>query len=664
MPGIRRTADTLVKDGSFSRADAQALADKVTRDGRVTSYEKTQLKAIIAQHRSAFEPAALQTLEALINGKPPPPAGGPGVPLDVPTSQRPVFIGADGSFTLSADGKPPANATDRGEALFRVGELIDDSTKNVFEAQPPAVRTKVFDQLQASLRSLPSDPNQALQQRASVGTALLHLMEGSSEPELRGKALTAYTAMIQAEPDKRLQASMAFHLANSPLAQSGEVKRVADGLMSTVAPAKPPYDKWFANGNNTVNMDWQVGDEFIDGFKRSIAAKGWKETSAGSGVYEKAFNEPGIGETKFRITVRDANSTNLLGKLNAPGVHILGYDGHANWGGNQTASIRNAPANGGDGQLFISNLCVGKSQLDAMAKKFPGLQVTTTFGSSSVDTDIDGMARLMSKRAGWETITPFMDRVDGHWDRNNFVTPASTLVRERLLDRDCDGQADYLDKHFNFSTFNVAADTAREFKPVKQERPAHVLDGTKINISAQVLNTVSEFSAIHNRVNSDSKVVANGWFEPKAGETDVVRFERAKGPDGKEEYRMSVNANYSHMSEEAIRATCVYELNRFLQSSGVQRLDPLDRKLNAVIGFAQSLDIDGSYRDDEVWKNFLGRYNLPDIDRRAVQTLLDAEHHDYAGSQQMIDALKTKLTPAALEALKKPDVGEPVSLVA
>ena len=29
--------------------------------------------------------------------------------------------------------------------------------------------------------------------------------------------------------------------------------------MDQLAPLKPPYEKWFANGNTTVKLDWQVG---------------------------------------------------------------------------------------------------------------------------------------------------------------------------------------------------------------------------------------------------------------------------------------------------------------------------------------------------------------------------------------------------------------------
>jgi len=487
-------------------------------------------------------------------------------------------------------------------------------------------------------------------------------MEGTKEPELLAPMLERFEAAVKGEPDKRLQENLVFHLSNSPIAKSGEAKKLSDVLLPTLAPIKPPYEKWFANGNDTVKLDWQVGDEFIAGFRSSLKSKGWKETAPNSGVYTKAFNEPGVGETKFEIRTKLGGGSALLDKIADPSVHVVGYDGHSNWGKNQVSSLKRSATlpDGGEGKLYFSNLCVGKSQIDAFKEKYPNLQVTTTYGSSSTETDIDGLAKLFSKRAPWTDINPFLDRDDYHWDRNNFVTPISTQVREKVLDRDNDGQADYLDKHFNVSTFDVKADTQREFRPVKQDRPSELLDGTKILISAQVINTVSEFSGILKSVNEHSRVVPNGWFEPKAGEAEVVKFTKVARPGGDPEYQMQVNARYSHMSEESLRATCVYEFNRFLQASGEQKLDPVDRKIASVISFAQSLDIDDSWRDDEVFTQFLTRYNLPAFSRSDIQVLLDAEHHDYAGSSAMVSALKAKLSPALLAELKKPEVGEPV----
>jgi hypothetical protein len=665
MPSIRRLADTAAADRRITKEEAQVLFDKAKADGKVTAYEKAQLRTALNTYKDLFTPEATALITPLLE-RTPPPSPGQVVNLDPTPSQRPVYLGADGAFTINKNGAPPKDAVEKGEALFRAGELVDNARENLFAGLPADLQQKAFDQLKPSLSTqAPAglDARQALQSRASAGTVLLHLLEGAKEPALAKTMLQAYEAMVRAEPDQRLKENLIFHLSNSAAAQTGEAKQVADALMTQLAPLTPPYEKWFAGGNNTVKLDWQVGDEFIKGFQAGLTRSGWKETSPGSGTYQKSFTEPGVGETKFEIRTRLGGGSNLLEKLNDPAVHIVGYDGHSNWGKNQVGSIKRAGElpDGGAGKLYLSNLCVGKSQIDAFKEKWPNLQVATTFGSSAVDTDIDGLAKLISRRAGWKDITPFLDSTDGQWERNNFVTPTSTFTREKVLDRDNDGQADYLDKHFNVSTFNVAADTTREFRPVKQDRDAKTLDGTKVLIAAQVLNTVSEFNGVLKEVNEHSRVVPNGWFEPQAGETAVVKFEKVLAPRGEPEYRMQVNARYSHMSEEALRATCVYELNRWLQSSGEQRMDPVDRKLLAVIGFAQSLDIDESWRDDDVFANFLSRYNLPEgISRSDIQPLLDAEHHDYAGSQSMVNALKAKLSPQVLAELKKPEVGEPV----
>ncbi len=671
MPSLRRLAETAAADRLVTRDEVQGLLTKAQGDGKVTAYEKLQLRSALRVHGDVFAADAKALLESVVGTVAPkaPSGTSPAAqPLTQSAALRPVFLAADGSFALEPDGKPATHGAERGEALFRAAEVVDDARvgQNVFAALPLRSREQIFAQLAAPLAGTVQglDARQALQAKASAGTVLLHLLEASPEAALRAQLLTAYDALVQGCGDKRLAESLAFHLSNSAATSDASVKGVADRLMATVAPVSPPYEKWFKDGNDTVKLDWQVGSEFIDGFKRRLANDGWTEASAGSGVFTKSFADDKHGTTKFEVRVR-LGGTNLLEKLNDPTVHILGYDGHASWGRNQVGSIRRGPevADGGDGKLFLSNLCVGKSQIDAMKERYPNLQYTTTYGSSSVDTDLDGLAELISKRAPWTEITPFLDRVDGEWDRNNFVTPASTLVRERVLDRDNDGQADYLDKHFSVSTFSVPVDTQREFTPVKQDRHASLLDGTKVNIAAQVLNTVSEFSGILKLVNKHSKVVAAGWFEPTLGETDVVRFTKVKGKSGQDEWHLSVNARCSHMSEEALRATCVYELNRWLQRSGEQKLDPVDRKLAGVIGFAQSLDVDEGWRDEEIFRAFLTRYNLPNIDRSVIARLLNAEHHDYAGSAAMVAALKKELSAEQLSALARPEVGEPVRLV-
>lgn len=259
------------------------------------------------------------------------------------------------------------------------------------------------------------------------------------------------------------------------------------------------------------------------------------------------------------------------------------------------------------------------------------------------------------------------DAADIGWGRtwDNYVTPVSTLEREKVLDRDNDGQADYLDKHFSYSTFKVPEDTRREFEPVKQDRHATILDGTKVLVSANMVNTLSEFSGILDRANPDSKVIAGGWFEPKLGDKDVIRFSEQKGRSGKTEYVMQVSARYSHLSEEALRAVTVFEFNRYLGDKGLLRMPPEDVKLAGLLAFGQSLAVDEGYRDREVWSTFLQRFNLPpSIDLSMVTQALAAHTgHSYAGDAAGIAKLKELIGPAALAELKKPTVGAPVTVL-
>jgi hypothetical protein len=532
------------------------------------------------------------------------------------------------------------------------------------------------------------DKNQALQLRASAGAVLLDLMNSSSEPALRGQIAQTYQSLVKAETDPRLRENLIFHLSNSAAAQSGDVKAIADTLLKELAPTSPPYDKWFANGNKTVKLSWTVGEgEFWKGFTNFLKTNGFKAVGAeneyGVSTYEAKINKPGVGETTFRIDVRQGG-TNILAPMNDPGVQVVGYDGHSNWGRNMTASVKNGPEapNAGDGKLLFYNLCVGKGVLDRVKEKYGNTQTVTTYAASNFYTDANGqmtrgeggqaliaLVKGISERADWTKLHKDMNAAAdiGYgrtWD--NYITPISTQVREKVLDRDNDGQADYLDKHFNYSTFKVPEDTAREFQPVKQSRDASVLDGTKVLVSANMINTLAEFSGILDRVNPDSRVIAGGWYEPKMGEAkDVVRFTEQKGKDGKPEYVMTFNARYSHMSEEAMRATTAYEFNRWMQDTGKLRMDPVDAKLAGMLAFGQSLAVDEGYRDREVWGNFLKRYNLPEtISLSQVSSALAAHTgHNYAGDSAGIANLKQAIGAAALDALKRPEVGIPVTVI-
>lgn len=700
MSTIKGLAAGFAADRKITVDEAKQLVAKANENGSVSRYDKLQLRNVIAQYQSQFEPGALDVLRPLVGSLPntPAPITGGATVLSAPNSERPVYLSKDGVFSLKADGSAPSTALDKADAAYRAAELVDNASGNLFQDAGISkdTRAKLFDRLSGDLASVSGrgpaaglNEQQTLQMRSSLATVLTQLMEASPEPELQTKMLATFEKMVRAEPNKRLRENMIFHFANSASAQTGKGKEVSAALMKELAPMTPPYEKWFANGNKTVNLQWTVGGDgvFWGGFTNYLKQNGFKpvgpENQSSVTIYERTINKPGVGDTTFRISVREGG-TNVLAPMNDPNTQIVGYDGHSNWGRNMSASVKNGPQDpaGGDGKLLFYNLCVGKGVLDKVREKYPDAQVATTFAASNFYTDSNGqmtrgegvqalmaLVNGISERADWTKIHKDMNRAaDIGWGRtwDNYMTPISTLEREKVLDRDNDGQADYLDKHFNFDTAAVAEDTRRELTPVKQSRPAGVLDGTKVLVSANMVNTLSEFSSVLDPANRDSKVVANGWFDPKMGDKDVVKFDVVKGAGGKTEYRMSVSSRYAHASEETLRLLGAYEFNRYLAQNGKlpRGMDAADMKIAGLIIAAQSLDVDDGYRDDEVWGQFLQRYNLPDVPRREVQALLDAEHRNYAGSPEMVRALKAKLSPATLEALKKPQAGEPINLIA
>ncbi len=713
MPGIgsilenwrtRHASEPATGPRQVTAAEATALRQKVLADGAVSPEERAQLAALLST-ANVFEAGAAETLRPLIAdrsattpGVAPPAARGVGssgaaTPLDTSGAHREVFLSAGGTLSLTPDGAPPASLADTGEAMFRAAEVVDDSTQRSFASLSTSQRQALFAQLKAALAQVPAggtrpaglDDAQAHQLRASASTVLLELMNSTTDATQLGEMVKAFDALVRAEDSARLRQTMIFHFTNSPSGKTPTAQAVAQSLAAALAPVSPPYEKWFANGNDTVTLAWTVGrGQFRQGFVDSLKQHGFTAVGAepafGVATYEATIDK-GHGPTKFRISVREGGP-DMLKPLADPAVNVVGYEGHSDWGRNASASVRGAGPlpDGGDGKLFFCNLCVGKSNLDMTQEKFPQLQVITTYGASRFFTDehdnmttsegIQGLFALcdgIAARAPWAQLDPQLNRAANMERRtwSNFITPIATAVREKVLDADNDGQADYLDKLFNYSTFQVPQDTAREFQPVKQARAADALDGTKVLMAGNMVNTVSEFSGILERVNVDSKVIPGGWFDPKMGERDPIRFSKVTDREGKPAYVMQVSSRYAHMSEEALRAMGLYDFNRFLVDSKELTLDPVDAKLNGLLLFAHSLSVDEGSRDAEIWKAFAARYNFPpEFDLGTARTLLSGhEGNWYGGSTALVAKYRAQLSPAQLAALQKPDVGVPLSMV-
>jgi subtilisin-like proprotein convertase family protein/tellurite resistance protein len=618
-------------------------------------------------------------------------------PMDPTGNHRPVFLSDAGWFVEDASIDKPADDAALASGLFRMAQLVDDMKNDPLQgaALTLAQRQQVFDNLETALAKVAvgqpppqgMTPVQALQMRSSLATVLLSLVEATGnsggEKDLKEEAFAAYARALKAETNAVLRDSMVWGVARVADALPAGVRAQAKDIVEEIAPTSPPYDEWFANGNNTLNVSWKTGsdEEFYPGTvellkKQGFTAEG-NEPPRGPAVYsKKVTNDQGV-ETTLRIHM-GINRSDIFDPMDDKSFHIVGYDGHSNIGRNIPQSLRNAPDADGK-KLIFYGLCAGKDNLSRVRDRFGDAQVLTTFNSSYFNTREDNGRKVMTRsenfnvlmelvhgaahRRGWNELNdniknnailyPWHHPMPG---RTNYISPVHTDIRRKVLDTDHDGQADYLDKLVNFDTVKVNEDTAREFTAIDSTHPPEKLDGTVPHLAAMALNTATGYNT-HTQGYKKQQIIGDGYFTPAAGDADIVRFERTD-VDGLPTLKMKVNAQYAHMSVEALRAIAHYA---FIQESET-RLSDADRKLMGLVFAAFSINYDEAWssRDNQIWKGLLDHFNLPsDLPLGELKRLLDDEHHDYSGNTTHISSWKQHISAASLDALTKPEVGVP-----
>ncbi len=641
------------------------------------------------------------TLHVTTTSRPTEPTGNKA--MDPSGQHRPVFLTADGFFVESEGaGKPDTNAA-LGTGLFRMADLIDDLKENPFVKQdlPLAQRQKILENLQGALQKVapgatpPADmtDTQVLQMRASVATVLLGLIEATgtsgAERELLDEAFMAYRGALNAETHPVIKDSMTWNLVAVKDRLPGPLKSKVDDIHETIAPSSPPYDEWFKDGNKELNIAWSNGPdpEFFPGTLYMLDKKGFKKVDENDTtppvVMTKTFNVNGQ-ETVVNITVTVNHGHKIFDKMDDENVHIVGYDGHSDFGRNIPSSLARGSDEAGK-KLIFYGLCAGKDNISRVRERYPDSQVLTSFNSSyfrtstingqKTMTDSENVETLnqliegVARRADWQTINDNI-RDRGVWSSShvmpggtNYISPAHTMIRRKVLDTDHDGQADILDKLVHFDAQKVAEDTAREWTPIDPGRPADLLDGTRAHIAAMGINTATGYNT-HTQKWKKQNVIGAGYFEPGPGEANkIIKFDKAT-IDGIESLEMRVNKNFAHMSVEALRAIGGYQLmmDAGQGSSWSPDLSVTDRKLMALTFAAALLEYDSNRwgRDPQVWQGLLTTLNFPpELELRSLSSLIGAEHHDYTGSMSIVRKYKEGLDPAVLAQLNDPAVGVP-----
>lgn len=601
-----------------------------------------------------------------------------------------VYLLPDGRLSLDPEVSPD-RPIDQLSALALAAEHDHRTENNLFGGISEAHRTAVLGSLEETLAQVPGggqppdglDEAQALQVRTSTATLLLELADATTSPETRGRIAALYDGLVRNEPRADVRQALALQLSLSPAATTPEVVGVANALKPEFGAIAPDYDAWLADG--VIDMTWTAGgSEFKPGAIDQLEGIGFEIVSDERGVtaLEKEIEVDGHGPALLRVQVQ-VGSSKMFDAMGDTATDIVFYDGHSNYGRNVERALGGAPEapDGGRGKLIFVGLCVGKYNLDSMFEQYPNAQIVTTFGPSIFrgnpmyeGENIDALFALLSdveRRADWATIHADMEAASHTWDRtagrlesapfgwerpyDNYITPYATYDRERALDRDDDGVADYVDEHYNVAPEQVAVDTARELQPIRHD--AIAFDGAAFQRAGQTANRFAGYNEVIQDVFRDSRLVANGYFVPGPEDASVVRFRAAEGPEGQELYLMQLNADFAHMSEETLRAVVAFELNRFLVDTGRADLDPVDAKINGLMMVIGTMQADESSRDREIWSTLLDAYGLPAMDYGTFAGPVNGDHDHHAGGRETLAEIRAGLSDEIIQALEREDTG-------
>jgi hypothetical protein len=687
----------------IQQAEAKLFQDLV--DKPMSFYAKTRLQEI------------LQKIPSLVQSDTP---TGPSTPLAPSGSRKPVFINAEGwpAALPNVSGQPATAQTEEG--MYRTALVITQSMQSgarvgAIDQLPLETKAKLIDNAIAMAKKSVEAPggqidgltkDQAKQLRSSAFTILWYLGAGmppsGSTANLQAKIHGALVKMADSEPDKFFGRHISRMLDRNEYTAKLTADQKAD--VKEIFEAKHPQK--FDVGNildSQGYISWEhvcgEGEGFFKSFvqnlqKKSIGGVKFKKVSQtwDKAELELTFNPPRgeNGRVKgIRISVREFNDDMYatVGKKKG-----FSYGGHSSIGENQERSMINALKQGlkaNSPQLAMFDLCAGLDNLDDALENLGNIEVLTTHSSSFFwkgkltddngnefegvrsSEGMDTLMAMFESLAQEENYEGMRTRVSdaiynfAHQRNPNVVFPTIKDYREarwQHLDGDGDGRMDANDVFYQFGLKTASKDLQNEFK-LKDSGAPEELSGEAVKNAILDLNVATHYNtSTHNNSQVEHAFSAGGWFESN-DPYDLVRFTPALNHDGKKMVEVSVNSKLAHASREALEALVQYwAIVSLSDQSKIQGLGEVDRKLMGLTFATFRLNYDGQDRmnDQRIWKQLLQLLRLPaDMPYGSLESLVDAEHHDYSGNMKIVNDYKALLSPAVIAALETHDVGRP-----
>lgn len=461
------------------------------------------------------------------------------------------------------------------------------------------------------------------------------------------------------------------------------------------------YEAWDRAGKSIIRVDniEGEGEGFVYGVvqwlkERGLGDANWRN---GKNTFQLVSGDEQFGPCVLRVTIPANDPINKWGRpmtvemevsefrnnmfkgLGREEVDITGYNGHSGFGRNTLKSFDTMPAQKGD-KMFYRFVCAGVDVENDIALRAP-----RAFASSYTTQD-SGYFRKKEgphgeyayEAEGWEAIRAMIRGVLGKKDHagiqadlkskanwyghtpgndNNFVGPGD-VRRGGSGDLDQDGIPNMFDVMPTTNTFDVKADTAREFDLKVPNVAVDQIKGDRAFNAIQFVNTSTNYTAILSKYNENRKIHANPegvWFEDRNNPPSYVRFKEEGG-----NMYVQLNSALSDMTIETLRTVLFYETSKFLLNKHNPRgIQSQAEKTAANLLFAASaLEYDMSWRDDAVFAGLKKMYGIPDAIPYSTfknEMYALAERHNYGGDTQAL----TKVLATARQALSQPGVGEP-----
>ncbi|MEW5853816.1 MAG: hypothetical protein AB2A00_33885 [Myxococcota bacterium] len=677
---VTTLARNLSADGRLSSWDAMKVVQEAKTSGTAGAEE---VKKLLADPGFAalITPGARRQLSNFVSAAAP-----TGNALGALPDGTKLFL-KQGVFVPAPDAALPATPKAYGETVYQAARMFAEPGMDVAAKLSLADKSAVVERTLVGLRQCKAGPNtpagydgpsQAAQQRSASATVLREIMASlkGAEPQgrlLQDKVLRELVDMIHAETNPGLRDHMAFHLnALKDTLPTPEQRALVEKAFQKFAPTTPPYDQWFKDGNNQLNVVCHTGGEFFQSEVDTWKREGFKVVQEGDyskpTILEKELRGDNGQVTKVQLKMFNGDH-GTFDDMDDPKTHVVAYSGHSGWGKNMPRQLRNAPEMAGDKKVLLIHQCCGQGITNKIRDKYPEADLVTTRYSSYEHEDhmafksfLDGVAN----RRSWDDIHTRIE--NGHY-RNNYVTPADEFTRMKTHDRDHDGRADVLDKVFDFDTFDVPGDTATAFVPNEASRRDKVLAGTRVHNASQIVNTTLGFSHYLEHMEKGNPFLSGGFFTAAPGSADekkMVRVveknvdlkamgvdaQRAGIPSGAQKvYEIQLNSRYAHASEEVVKAAAFVEVGMKYANGSSKG----ERMLQSLMLVAHSLNVDEEFgREEMIFDNLKKFYNLPDsITFSDARRYLSSDSHVYAGSQQGLREWKTKLGAAGMEQLEK-----------